>query len=198
MENDRSYAYKTLNIELEPSVFHPRYFDSSQMLLQWVEANDISEKKIIEVGCGSGIVSLRAAQKGAEVWAIDINPAAIKLLKKNAKNNDVSLHSLKSDLFSDIPETPFDAVLINPPFYPKNPQTDAEKAWFCGTGFEYFHKLFAQLKDRNITDGIFMTLSDDCDLQRIQSIAKEHSYSFHLTETKKSFFEKNFLFEVKQ
>lgn len=196
MENDRSYRYKNLEIEMEPGVFHPKYFDSSKMLLDWIESNDIAEKSVIEVGCGSGIASIRAAEKGANVWAIDINPKAITLLKKNAQSNGVQLKALESDLFSQVDDITFDFVLINPPFYPKNPRSNAEKAWFCGAGFEYFHALFDQLKQRKISSGIFMTLSDDCDLDRIQSIAKEHGYTFKLRRTKKSFFEKNFLFEI--
>ncbi|MDA8648240.1 methyltransferase [bacterium] len=196
IENDRLYQYKSLQIALEPGVFHPKYFDSSQMLLNWVETNEVQGKNLIEVGCGSGITSLRAAQFGAHVWAIDINAQAIELLNKNAGSNGVQLTALESDLFSQVDDTSFDFVLINPPFYPKNPTTDAEKAWFCGSGFEYFHALFDQLKQRGISSGIFMTLSDDCDLDRIQSIAKEYGYSFHLRETKKSFFEKNFLFGI--
>jgi release factor glutamine methyltransferase len=197
IENDRSYRYKSLNIEIEPEVFHPKYFDSSQMLLNWVETQEISGKTIIEVGCGSGITSLRAAQKGAKVWAVDINPKAITLLQKNAELNAVPLNVLESDLFEQVDNVFFDFVLINPPFYPKNPTSDAEKAWFCGSNFEYFEKLFTQLKDRNITSGIYMTLSDDCDLKRIQSIAKNYGYTFELREVKRRFFEKNFFFEVR-
>lgn len=196
MENDRSYSYGSLQIALEPGVFHPKYFESSQMLLAWVESNELTGKSIIEVGCGSGISSLRAAQKGANVFSIDINPQAIQLIQKNAVSNKISLEALESDLFTSVPNTHFDFVLINPPFYPKNPKTDAEQAWFCGEGFEYFHQLFQQLKERKIYRGIYMTLSDGCDLERIQSIAKEHAYTFHLKDTKKSFFEKNFLFEI--
>lgn len=196
MENERSYRYRNLQIEMEPGVFHPKYFDSSQMLLEWVENNDVTDKSIIEVGCGSGITSLRAAQKGANVWAIDIHPKAIDLLKRNAASHAIELKAFESDLFAQVDDILFDYVLINPPFYPKNPRSNAEKAWFCGAGFEYFHRLFDQLKQRNVSSGIFMTLSDDCDLDRIQSIAKEHGYTFELRRTKKRFFEKNYLFEI--
>ncbi|GAB5416855.1 MAG: hypothetical protein Crog4KO_17220 [Crocinitomicaceae bacterium] len=196
IENDRSYCYGSLEIAMEPGVFHPKYFDSSQMLLEWVEANNLDQKNVVEVGCGSGITSLRAAQKGAHVWAIDINRQAVKLIKENAASNHVSVNALASDLFVAVPKIAFDFVLINPPFYPKNPTTAAEQAWFCGEGFEYFIRLFEQLKERDIFTGIFMTLSDGCDLEKIQSIAKQQGYLFELKGTKKSFFEKNFLFEV--
>lgn len=198
IENDRKYHYRELDIVMLPGVFHPKYFESSQLLLQWVEANDISGKSIIEVGCGSGITSLRAAQKGANVWAVDINPLAVSMLQQNANTNRVQLRVKESDLFSNVDESPFDFILINPPFYPKNPKTDGEKAWFCGEGFEYFHALFEQMKNRKIDTGILMTLSDDCDLEKIQTIAREHGYEFDLLQTRKSFFEKNFLFQVSQ
>lgn len=181
---------------MQPGIFHPRYFDSSRLLLNWVESNDLVGKTIIEVGSGSGIASLRAAQKGANVWSIDINPRAIALLKKNAEQNGISITALESDLFDRVDNTHFDFLLINPPFYPKNPANDAEKAWFCGAGFEYFHSLFQQLRQRAISSGIIMTLSDDCDLETIQAIAKEQGYQFELRRTKSSVFEKNFLFEI--
>ena len=196
IDRDRSYSYKRLNIQIEPGIFHPRYFDSSQMLLQWVEQHDVKDKRLIEVGCGSGITSLRAAQKNANVWAIDIHEKAVKLLKRNASENNLQLEVLCSDLFEAIPKLHFDFVLVNPPFYPKNPSTEAEKAWFCGDNYQYFHQLFKQLNERNLNAGIFMTLSDDCDLKQIQSIAKSQGYHFHLKKTRKSFFEKNFLFAI--
>ena len=65
IERDTSYSYKDLTIDLQPGVFHPKYFKSSQLLLKFVENADVNQKTLLEVGCGSGITSLRATQKGA-------------------------------------------------------------------------------------------------------------------------------------
>lgn len=196
IERDRQFRHGDIIIELYPGIFHPGYFKSSRLLLNWVDATPLEGKTVIEVGAGSGITSLSAAKKGADVWAIDINPAAVEQLQKNAESNDLKLTIRESDLFANVDEIVFDFVLINPPFYPKNPRNAAEKAWYCGEGFEYFHALFQQLKNRQQSQGILMTLSDGCDLERIQSIATEYGYSFAERQRIRSFFEVNFLFEV--
>lgn len=198
MDNDTKYQYGNLSIDLQPGIFHPKYFKSSQLLLQWIDKQDLTNTTLIEVGCGSGISSLRAAEGGAEVTAIDINPKAVDQLIRNAEKNDLELRAIHSDLFDSVTEKQFNYVLINPPFYPKSPANDAEHAWYCGEGFEYFHKLFRQLNERAQTKGILMTLSDDCDLHRIQSIAAEYNYSFKEIERTKNFWEINYLFEIIQ
>lgn len=198
IERDRSFQHAGISLELYPGIFHPRYFQSSQMLLEWVESSSVEGKSVIEVGAGSGITSLTASKLGAKVWAIDINPAVIEQLQNNADNNQLSLTILKSDLFSEVETKNFDYVLINPPFFPKNPRNAAEKAWYCGEGFEYFQALFAQLDERRQFNGIVMTLSDGCDLNRITEIASKYGYRFTKKHQKRSFFERNFLFEVEK
>lgn len=46
----------------------------------YVEPNN----KILDLGCGTGSLTLRAASKGAQVKAIDINPEMIAICKKKA------------------------------------------------------------------------------------------------------------------
>ena len=50
-------------------------------------------------------------------------------------------------MFDKIEKVNFDYIVINPPYFPKNPKSEKEFAWFCGSDFEYFKKLFSQLKD---------------------------------------------------
>jgi ubiquinone/menaquinone biosynthesis C-methylase UbiE len=40
--------------------------------------------RVLDVGCGTGALSLRAAQRGAEVKAVDINPAMLDVAKEKA------------------------------------------------------------------------------------------------------------------
>lgn len=197
IERDLDYRYGSLHLILEQGIFHPRYFKSSQLLLQLVESENVEGKTILEMGSGSGITALLAAQKGGIVTAVDINPKAVEVLIANGKRNELNLDVIASDLFDAVVHEPFDMILINPPFYPKQPRSFAEHAWFCGTEFEYFEKLFRQLKERELNSGIFMTLSDDCKLDKITSIAKQYGFEFELKRTVRSIFEKNFLFEIR-
>lgn len=198
IERDQRFTYHGIDLEIPSGVFHPKYFSSSQFLIEWVENNTIEGQSIVEVGCGSGIASLLAARKGAKVTAIDISHQVIENLLHNARQNKVSLEILRSDLFDELAGRNFDYYLINPPFYPRLPEQEKEHAWFCGPEFEYFKKLFQQLSVRSEAAGIWMTLSNDCDLSRIQAIAKEYKFEFVLHRQKKRPFETNWLFELKR
>jgi predicted nicotinamide N-methyase len=52
---------------------------------------DVRGARVVELGCGLGLVSLVAARKGAEVTATDWAPDAIELLRRNARRNGLEL-----------------------------------------------------------------------------------------------------------
>jgi predicted nicotinamide N-methyase len=52
---------------------------------------DLAGARVIELGCGLGVPSLLAAQRGADVTATDWAPEAVELLRRNAKRNGVEL-----------------------------------------------------------------------------------------------------------
>jgi release factor glutamine methyltransferase len=85
-------------------------------------ANNLSVKDndvVLEIGVGSGYVSLVAAQDARSVVGIDINPCAVKLAKLNAKLNSISnVEFILGDLFSPI-HGRFSLILINPPYLQK-------------------------------------------------------------------------------
>ena len=48
-----------------------------------------SEGNVLEIGSGTGIISIHLAQRGHQVTAVDLNPKAVEATKFNAKNNNV-------------------------------------------------------------------------------------------------------------
>jgi release factor glutamine methyltransferase len=183
IRKDRWYRYKDLRLKVYKDVFHPGLFRSTKVFAEWTGEQDIKDKKILEIGSGSGLISLVAAQQGAIVTAIDINPKAVENTRLNAGINELYISVYYSDLFSKVPAVDYDLILINPPYYPMEPQNDYEKAWYCGEGFAYFNQLFCQLAERGSGDKCYMILSDTCDLQAIQNIAVQNR--LRLTEIKK-------------
>src|SRR5262245_62247330 len=62
---------------VRPTVFHPRYFITSEFFASYIGRLDFSGKRVVDVGTGSGILALAAARAGAaNVTAVDINPNA--------------------------------------------------------------------------------------------------------------------------
>jgi release factor glutamine methyltransferase len=197
LSKPRKYTYAAISVWVEPTVFPPFITISTKLLLEFVESLSLKEKKVLELGCGCGIISVLAAKKGARITATDINTIALEALEKNASNNAVSIEVIFSNLFENLKEKHFDFVIINPPYYPKTPNSIAENAWFCGENFEYFEKLFLQLPDFITAENkIYMILSEDCELKKIKAIALKNKIAFELVLEKKVVAEKNYIFQL--
>lgn len=75
------------------------------------------ELKVLDIGAGSGAISLalKANRPNWQVTASDISENALKVTKKNARQLDLNLQTIQSDLFENITEK-FDIIVSNPPY----------------------------------------------------------------------------------
>lgn len=193
----RTFCYDSICIKVHPDVFPPNLTISTKILLDFLSEKELENKSFLELGCGSGIISLFAAKKGAKVTATDINSTALEFLSENAKKINLELEIIESDLFQSLPNRNFNCIVINPPYYPKQPKNTKEQAWFCGENFEYFETLFPQLKNYLIpSNETFMILSEDCKLEKIKAIASKSDIAFTLVVEKKVVGEKNYIFTI--
>lgn len=173
LRKKRWYTYDGLKICIFPSVFYPGFLYSTKFLLRHIQQYDLNQKSILELGAGSGLIALWVCRSGANVTATDINPKAIESIEESMVLNHLQLITIVSDLFDNIPNQTFDFIIINPPFYPVDPKNHAEQAFFGGSDFEYFRKLFHQLHMYMVTHSlVFMVLSTGCDLDKIRLLAE--------------------------
>lgn len=56
----------------------------------FIELGDVQNKKILDMGCGDGEISVLCALLGAEVFGYDISPDLIKIAKQRSKINSVN------------------------------------------------------------------------------------------------------------
>ncbi|NMC51352.1 methyltransferase domain-containing protein [Candidatus Kuenenbacteria bacterium] len=84
------------------------YLDSFEQFHLLPNLKDIKGKTILDVGAGTGRLTLRLAEKGADVTAIDISPEILKILKK--KNNKIK--TMVADAESlPFPDNSFDIIV---------------------------------------------------------------------------------------
>jgi release factor glutamine methyltransferase len=197
LSKTRVYRYKDIRLDIPSQVFHPGFFFSTQLLLQYINKFALNEKHFLELGCGSGLIAIAAAKKGAMVTATDINQVAVDALKKNSSQNKVEMEIIQSDLFYNIPKQQFDIIAINPPYYKKIPLTPASHAWYCGENGEYFSELFKGLNYYIHTKSeVLMVLFDGCDIEMIANLAAQNGFNLQCVHTHKNFLEKNFIFKI--
>lgn len=194
---ERNFSFKNINVIVKPGVFHPGLFISTKMLLNFIDALILDNKAFLELGAGSGVISVLAAKKGARVFASDISKIAVENIRLNANINDVKINTLESNLFQNIPRMNFDYIVINPPYYKKDPVSDAEYAWYCGSNFEYFRNLFTSLPGFvNQNSNVFMILSEVCDIEEIKKIGIANGFKWKVELSKTVWGERNFIFRI--
>jgi len=97
-------AAATRLIRLDPGMaFGTGTHPTTRMCLGWIAAReaDIRGRRVLDYGCGSGILAIGAAlHGGAPIDAVDIDPAAITTTAQNAADNDVTLRSGAPDMAS--------------------------------------------------------------------------------------------------
>lgn len=101
-------------LRLDPGLaFGTGTHPTTALCLEWLDSAPLTGKKVIDYGCGSGILAVAAAKMGAaEVRAVDIDPQALTATRANAERNGVSpyIHTSMPDQFS---RHPADLVIAN-------------------------------------------------------------------------------------
>ena len=83
-------------------------------------------------------------------------------------------------------------VVVNPPYFAKDPVHDAERAWFAGADLGYFERFFAGLGDHLALgrpsalqpSSCLMVLGEGCDMVTISAAAARHGFVLRLVASK--------------
>lgn len=103
-------------IRLDPGLaFGTGTHPTTRMCLKWIASHPVKGQRVLDYGCGSGILAIGAAKFGAStIDAVDIDEAAVTATQLNAQANDVTLHAGLPDLASGTYQTVLANILATP------------------------------------------------------------------------------------
>lgn len=155
-----SVPFLDLTIKVIPPILIPRP-ETEQWVHQLILAlqpygNKIN--RILDIGTGSGVIALSLAKSfpKAQIFAVDINPQALRLTQENATLNQITnVTTIQSNLFASIAAgLTFDLIVSNPPYIDPAEQQSIDQGV---TAWEDHHALF----------------SNKCGLEIIEEIIKQ-------------------------
>ena len=112
-DTDPNIDYEIL---IKPKMaFGTAHHETTYLMLEHILENDFKGKKVLDMGCGSGILAILASMKGAEnVTAIDIDKWSYDNTMENAENNNISnVKILEGGAELIINSEFFDVILAN-------------------------------------------------------------------------------------
>ncbi len=167
--------------------------EDSYLLLRSMECG----RKVLEIGCGTGILSISCAIRGSDVHSADISESALECTLRNAENNDVTIRAFHSDIFSGIPSGEmYDTIVFNPPYLPSSDNLPEAEQWNGGIdGFALTRPFLREAPGHLLPGGeIYLVLSS---LTSIESLIREFpGLKFSIAGEESYFFEKVLVFRI--
>lgn len=131
--DDLLFVHSAFPTDAADSVFFgPDTYRFAQMIHAHLQQNFAPIHRAVDIGCGAGVgaIVIARARREAQVLALDINPAALRLTAINAALAEVAnVEVHPSDLLQGV-DGEFDLIVANPP-YMADP---AERAYRHGGG----------------------------------------------------------------
>jgi release factor glutamine methyltransferase len=179
-------------IETDDLVYIPS--DDTFLLAESLEIKE--GQSVLEIGTGSGLVSMYASLLTDDVTATDINYNALELAEKNFKLNNINTIKLEfGDLFEPVKDRKFDVILFNTPYLPTDSDDiindDLNYAFDGGLDGRkvidrFINQVSNHLNDKGIVQIIQSSLSDN---DRTLDMFDRNGFVAEIAESEKFFFE---------
>ncbi|MHA1654761.1 MAG: HemK2/MTQ2 family protein methyltransferase [Candidatus Thorarchaeota archaeon] len=141
------------------------------------------EDTFLEVGCGTGYVTIVAAMTACRVVATDISHSAVRNTIVNAERNSAisKVAVIQTDLMQALhPDTKFSVIAFNPPYLPADDeQSDLDDALVGGeTGTEITLRFIDQAVQHLRAEGrLYIVTSSRGDISSIERALRDRGFT---------------------
>ena len=140
------YGYK---INVNKNVLIPR-FETEELVDNTIKLLNkyFKNPKVLEIGTGSGCISiaLKKEIENIDITATDISKEALEVAKNNAKENNVDITFINTNIYEGIKDK-FNCIISNPPYISRNEKimdivynNEPHQALFSGNNGLYFYE----------------------------------------------------------
>lgn len=113
-----TYEEDGLKVVGLPGVFSAAKPDkATAILLRELGGLDLNGKRVLDLGCGTGLIGAWAAKRGAQVTLVDADLQSVRSSQQTLQANELPGEVLHSDVGAALGERLFDVILTNPPFH---------------------------------------------------------------------------------
>lgn len=155
--------------------------EDSYLMEKYVK--EFAKGKVLEIGCGSGILMEVALKKSKDVLGVDIDSESVRYCKSKG------LNVRRSDLFKNV-KGKFDFIIFNPPYLPEdegNASLSTQHIDLVGGkgGYEVIEKFFSKVgKYLNEKGEVLILFSSLTNKSKVESIIRENGFSYEKLEEK--------------
>lgn len=176
-------------------VYLPR--EDTYLMEKALAKYSLNGKKVLEIGTGSGYLSIFCAKRDAKVTAIDINNKAITYAKGKASTEKLDINFFQSNLFEKIDsKKKFDIIFFNPPYLVSD-NLDYLALDGGKKGREVIDKFLKGFDKYLSKDGFALLLhTDKNDLKQTKEILKKKGFNFKIVAKQHLFFEELYVLEI--
>ena len=136
------------------------------------------DARVLDMGCGCGLVSVFSGTFANKIRAVDINPYAVKGTKINCILHGIEVTVYEGDLFAPIQGEQFDLIYFNPPWFKEEPTDLISKSWFSGKDGEVIDSFLKEAKSHLMPKGIIYLYTVRIGGRNIiEKIALSHGYT---------------------
>jgi putative methylase len=140
---------------------------------------DIQDKKVVDLGCGTGIFSFGAKIANAKkVVGIDVDKESIEIAKKYAEKTNESIQFITQDV-KDV-DVKCDTVITNPPFGAQKSNRWADRS-FIEKGFEISNVIYSLHLSKTLpfVEKLVSALDGEIIYKKNYVFPIKHTYFFH-------------------